>query len=95
VTTDAIFRIASMTKPITSVAAMQLVEQGRISLDDPAGQYLPELAHLSVVTSFDQPTGAYTVKPVSTPVTIRHLMTHTSGLWLSVHERHHPRFQAA
>jgi methyl acetate hydrolase len=42
-TQDAIFRIASMTKPVTSVALMQLVEQGRIGLDDPASKYLPEL----------------------------------------------------
>ena len=79
-TTDAIFRIASMTKPITSVAAMQLVEKGRVSLDDPAAKYLPELAHLSVLTAFDEKTGDYTVKPASTRVTVRHLMTHTSGL---------------
>jgi CubicO group peptidase (beta-lactamase class C family) len=69
-TADAIFRIASMTKPVTSVAAMQLVEKGRISsLDDPAAKYLPELAHLSVLATFDDPSGAYVVKPASTPVT--------------------------
>jgi methyl acetate hydrolase len=79
-TTDAIFRIASMTKPITSVAAMQLVEKGQISLDDPAAKYLPELAQLSVLTTFDERSGAYTVTPASTTVTVRHLMTHTSGL---------------
>ena len=58
-TTDAIFRIASMTKPVTSVALMQLVEQGRLSLDDPAEKYLPELAELKVFESFDPATGAY------------------------------------
>ena len=79
-TTDAIFRIASMTKPITSVAAMQLVEKGQISLDDPAAKYLPELAKLSILTTFDPQSGAYTVQPASTTVTVRHLMTHTSGL---------------
>lgn len=79
-TTDAIFRIASMTKPITSVAAMQLLEQGRFSLEDPAEKYLPELAHLSVFESFDPKTGAYTVRPAKKTVTIRHLLTHTSGL---------------
>ena len=47
-TRDAIFRIASMTKPVTSVAAMQLVEQGRIGLDDPAAKYLPELKDLRI-----------------------------------------------
>jgi methyl acetate hydrolase len=79
-TTDAIFRIASMTKPVTSVALMQLVEQGRLSLDDPAGKYLPELAELKVFESFDPATGAYKVRPASRPATVRHFLTHTSGL---------------
>ena len=79
-TADAIFRIASMTKPVTSVAAMQLFEQGRFALDDPAEKYLPELANLSVFESFDAATGAYRVRPAATKVTIRHLFTHTSGL---------------
>jgi len=79
-TTDAIFRIASMTKPVTSVALMQLVEQGRLSLDDPAEKYLPELAELKVFESFDPATGAYKVRPASRPATVRHFLTHTSGL---------------
>ena len=79
-TTDAIFRIASMTKPVTSVALMQLVEQGRLSLDDPAEKYLPELAELKVFESFDPSTGAYKVRPASRPATVRHFLTHTSGL---------------
>ena len=79
-TADALFRIASMTKAVTSVAAMQLYEQGRFALDDPAGKYLPELADLKVFESFDQSTGAYHVRPAATPITIRHLFTHTSGL---------------
>src|SRR4051794_30573027 len=49
---DALFRIASMTKPVTSVALMQLVEQGGLTLDDPAERYLPELAGLNVIESF-------------------------------------------
>jgi methyl acetate hydrolase len=77
---DSIFRIASMTKPITSVALMQLVEQGRIGLDDPASKYLPELAELKVFESFDPATGAYKVRPASRPATVRHFLTHTSGL---------------
>ncbi|MBI4886983.1 MAG: beta-lactamase family protein [Acidobacteria bacterium] len=77
---DAMFRIASMTKAVTSVAAMQLVEQRRLSLDDPAAKYLPELADLKVVASFDARTGAYTVRPAARTVTVRHLFTHTSGL---------------
>jgi methyl acetate hydrolase len=77
---DSMFRIASMTKPITSVALMQLVEQGRIGLDDPASKYLPELAELKVFESFDATTGAYKVRPASRPATVRHFLTHTSGL---------------
>jgi CubicO group peptidase (beta-lactamase class C family) len=79
-TAEAIFRIASMTKPVTSVAAMQLYERGRFALDDPAEKYLPELANLMVFESFDSATGAYKVRPAATKVTIRHLFTHTSGL---------------
>jgi CubicO group peptidase (beta-lactamase class C family) len=79
-TTDALFRIASMTKPVTSVALMQLVEQGRLGLDDPAEQYLPELVGLKVIESFDATTGAYQVRPASRPPTVRHFLTHSSGL---------------
>jgi len=79
-TVDTIFRIASMTKPITSVALMQLVEQGKVSLDDPAEKYLPELASLQVFESFDNSTGAYRVRPAKAKPTVRHLLTHTSGL---------------
>ena len=79
-TADALFRIASMTKPITSVALMQLVEQGRIGLDDPAEKFLPELAGLKVFESFDAATGAYVLRPAARPATVRHFLTHTSGL---------------
>jgi methyl acetate hydrolase len=78
-TADAIFRIASMTKAVTSVAAMQLYEAGRFSLDDPAEKYLPELANPMVIESFDGATGAYKVRPAMQKITIRHLFTHTSG----------------
>ena len=79
-TTDALFRIASMTKPVTSLALMQLVEQGRLGLDDPAEKYLPELAGLKVLESFDAATGAYQLRPASRPATVKHFLTHTSGL---------------
>jgi methyl acetate hydrolase len=79
-TADALFRIASMTKPVTSVALMQLIEQGRIGLDDPAEKYLPELAGLKVFESFDAATGAYVLRPASKPPTVKHFLTHTSGL---------------
>jgi len=77
---DSLFRIASMTKPITSAALMQLVEQGRIGLDDPAEKYLPELAGLKVLEKFDPATGDYSVRPVTKKPTVRHFLTHTSGL---------------
>jgi methyl acetate hydrolase len=79
-TTDALFRIASMTKPVTTVALMQLVEQGRVGLDDPASKYLPELKDLKVIESFDATTGAYQVRPAARPALVRHFLTHTSGL---------------
>jgi methyl acetate hydrolase len=79
-TSDALFRIASMTKPVTSVALMQLIEQGRLGLDDPAEKYLPELAGLKVIESFDRATGAYQVRLASRPPTVRHFLTHTAGL---------------
>ena len=79
-TVDTIFRIASMTKPVTSLAVMQLVEQGRLSLDDPAEKYLPQLANLKVFETFDAKTGAYTLRPAKRAPTVRHMLTHTAGL---------------
>ena len=80
---DAIFSIASMTKAVTSVALMQLVDGKKVGLDDAVSNYLPAFAKVPVITSFDEKTGAYTVKPASRPITIRHLLTHTSGLGYS------------
>jgi methyl acetate hydrolase len=77
---DALFKIASMTKPITSTAAMQLVEQGRVALEDPVEEHLPQFAGLSVFESFDAATGDYRLRPARKSVTVRHLFTHTSGL---------------
>jgi CubicO group peptidase (beta-lactamase class C family) len=77
---DALFRIASMTKPVTSVALMQLVEQGRLTLDDPAEKYLPELAGLKVIENFDSTTGNYQLRPPASKPTVRNFLTHTSGL---------------
>lgn len=76
-TEDAIFRIYSMTKPITSVALLQLMEQGKLGLDDPVGRYLPAFAHLQRFTggTADKPVLA----PVERPVTLRQLLTHTAG----------------
>jgi len=62
---DSLFRIASMTKAVTSAAAMQLVEQGRFAIEDPVAKYLPEFAKLSVIESFDPATGAYRLRPAT------------------------------
>ena len=79
-TADAIFRIASMTKPITSLAAMMLVEDGAIDLDAPAARYLPELDRVRVLASYDERDGTWTARPPLRPITMRHLLTHTSGM---------------
>jgi CubicO group peptidase (beta-lactamase class C family) len=77
---DDLFRIASMTKAVTSVAAMQLVEQGKFTLDDPVQKYLPQFTSVPKFASFDAATGAYSLKPATNAVTVRHLFTHTSGI---------------
>ena len=69
-----------MTKPVTSVALMQLVEQGKIGLDDAAEKYLPELKDEKVIESFDAKTGDYKLRPAARPPTVRNFLTHTSGL---------------
>jgi methyl acetate hydrolase len=77
---DTIFRIASMTKPVTSVAVMMLVQEGDIGLDDPIADYLPSFESAQVLETFDAATGHYTSRPAARPITVRHLLTHTSGL---------------
>jgi len=79
-TVDALFRIASMTKAVTSVALLQLAEQDKLRLDEPAEKYLPELANPKVIESFDAATGAYRVRPAASAPTVRQFLTHTSGL---------------
>jgi methyl acetate hydrolase len=78
-TTSSIFRIASMTKAITSVAAMQLVERETLTLDEPVTKHLPKLSGLEVLEGFDKNTGKPVLRPASKPVTLRHLLTHTAG----------------
>jgi methyl acetate hydrolase len=77
---DTVFRIASMTKPITSVGVMMLYEQGKLRLDDAAGDYVPSLKGREVIASFNESDATYTTRPAEKEMTIRHLLTHTSGL---------------
>ena len=76
---DSIFQIASMTKAVTTVAALQLVEQGKLGLDEPVSRYLPAFEKLQVLKSFGA-NGEPNLGPVLKPPTLRHLVTHTSGL---------------
>jgi CubicO group peptidase (beta-lactamase class C family) len=79
VTAESIFQIASMTKPLTTVAALQLVEQGKVTLDEPVSRLLPLLAMPKVLAGFDD-SGQPILRPAARPITLRHLLTHTSGL---------------
>src|ERR1700678_2611785 len=77
-TVDTIFWYASMTKALVAAGAMQLVEQGRIKLDEPASNILPELADVKVLDGFEA-DGAPKLRPVRRPITPRQLLTHTAG----------------
>ncbi len=77
---DHLFRMASMTKPIVSVAAMQLVETGQIRLDDPVGKYIPSFNETELLTEFNPEDTTWTSKPTKTIPTVRQLLTHTAGV---------------
>jgi CubicO group peptidase (beta-lactamase class C family) len=77
---DTIFNIASMTKPVAVAAIMMLVEEGKLSLDDPISKYVPEFAGKPVMTDFNAEAGTYTTRPAASEVTIRQLLSHSSGL---------------
>src|SRR6266403_1088467 len=77
-TADSVFWIASMTKAITTAAGMQLVEQGKLSLDEPIGKVLPDIASPQVLEGFDA-KGEPKLRPANKPITLRLLMTHTAG----------------
>jgi CubicO group peptidase (beta-lactamase class C family) len=81
-TPDTIFRIYSMSKPVTSVAAMMLVEDGKLSLDDPVAKYIPAFAKVKVGVEKTDENGkpALALEPLSRPITIADLLRHTSGL---------------
>src|SRR2546422_8649900 len=76
-TTDALFRIASQTKAVTTVAVLSLIEEGSLALGDPVSRYIPTFAHTTVAAKSD--TGLVT-KPAARPITIRDLLTHTAGI---------------
>jgi methyl acetate hydrolase len=75
---DSVFWIASMTKAVTTAGAMQLVEQGKLALDEPIGKLLPDLASPQVLEGFDA-KGEAKLRPAKGAITLRHLMTHTAG----------------
>jgi CubicO group peptidase (beta-lactamase class C family) len=77
---NAIFAIASMTKPVTSVAIITLFEEGKLKLDDPVSKYLPGFDNLQVITKVSEQDATYETRPATRPMTIRHLLTHTSGI---------------
>ncbi|WP_121750140.1 serine hydrolase domain-containing protein [Streptomyces sp. E2N166] len=86
VAADTLWRIYSMTKPVTSVAALMLVEEGRLSLDDPVARYLPAFAEPRVYV--EGTADAVVTRPAAGPVLVRHLMTHTAGLTFGFYHAH-------
>ncbi|WNH10897.1 serine hydrolase domain-containing protein [Thalassobellus suaedae] len=77
---DHIFRIASQSKAITSTAVMMLWEEGKFNLDDPISKYIPEFGDAQLLESFNEADSSYTTKPANNQITIRNLLTHTSGI---------------
>jgi CubicO group peptidase (beta-lactamase class C family) len=90
-TLDTVMWIASMTKPLVGTAAMQLVEQGKLKLDEPIGRILPEIDAIQVITGWDV-QGQPMVRPPNTPITLRHLMTHTAGFTSDIWSENSSRF---
>jgi len=83
ITADSVFWIASMTKAITATACMQLVEQGKLQLDQPMGKLLPQLESPKVLEGFDS-NGQPKLRPAKRDITLRHLLTHTAGFTYSI-----------
>ena len=81
---DAIFRIASQSKAITATAVMMLWEEGRFKLNDPISDFIPEFSKPQVLESFNEADSTYTTRPAEKEITIRHLLTHTSGIGYGV-----------
>lgn len=82
--TDAIFRIASQSKAITTTAIMMLWEEGKFGLDDPISKYIPEFKNPVLLDKFSMKDSTYTTKPAGKEITIRQLITHTSGIGYGV-----------
>jgi methyl acetate hydrolase len=82
-TRDTLFNMASMTKPITSTAIMMLVDAGKVKLDDDVATYLPTFRNPVVISRFTDADSSYETRPAKRPITIRHLLTHTSGIGYS------------
>ena len=79
-TKDTIFNMASMTKPVTGIAIVMLVDEGKLKLDDDVAKYLPKYKDLVVISKFNDADATYETRPATRPITIRHLLTHTSGI---------------
>lgn len=90
-TLDTVMWIASMTKPLVGAAAMQLVEQGKLTLDDPIARVLPDIEAIQVITGWDAQGQPY-LRPPKTPITLRHLMTHTAGFTSDIWSENSARF---
>jgi len=91
---DTVFWLLSMTKAFTATACMQLIEQGRLGLDDDAAKYLPELASPQVLDGFTQ-EGTPRLRPAKQAIKVRHLLTHTSGYTYSIWSEALTRYEQA
>jgi methyl acetate hydrolase len=91
-TLDSVFWIASMTKAVTTAAAMQMVEQGKLQLDQPASDIIPELKSPQVLEGFDA-SGAPQLRPARRPITLRQLLTHTAGYTYDIWNSDTGRFE--
>ncbi|WP_230770937.1 serine hydrolase domain-containing protein [Sphingomonas sp. Leaf4] len=78
---DTLWRVYSMTKPITGMAAMMLVEDGKLKLDQPIGDFIPAFRNMRVLTD---PATSLASRPAARPITVRHLLTHTAGLGYNI-----------
>ena len=90
-TLDSVFWMASMTKAITTLAAMQMVEQGKLDLERPISDILPELANIQVLDGFDA-NGEPKLRPAKRPITLHHLLTHTAGFTYDIWDANTGRY---